>query len=206
MGKFIDLTGKKISKWNVIQRVYKKKNITHWLCKCECGVHSFVIACHLLGGKSTKCKTCHNKEAVKNRPLKHGHAIRNISRKEYSSWNSMKNRCRNLHDDHWKNYGGRGITFCDSWNNFETFFKDMGKCPLNHTLDRIDVNGNYSPENCRWASHKTQCENKRNNVFFEIKGIRKTKTQWAREYGIPYTSFSRLIKKHGWPLPNDFIK
>lgn len=201
MGKFIDLTGRKIGKWNVIQRVNKKKSVTHWLCICECGIHSFVSASHLVGGKSTKCKTCHNKEAVKKRPMLHGHAMNKRSSREYSCWTSMRNRCKNPNDEHWKNYGERGIKVCAEWDDFIVFLNDMGKRPKNHTLDRIDVNGDYSLRNCRWATQKEQCENKRTNKYLEMNDLRKTKSQWARDMKIPLTTFSRMIDKYGWPLP-----
>lgn len=201
MGKFLDLSGQMFGKWLVIQRVFKTKNRTHWLCQCSCGCHSLVDSSHLNNGRSTKCKKCHGKEAVKKRPLKHGQARHGIKSREYSCWSSMRTRCNNSCHEHWKYYGERGIKVCERWNEFENFLNDMGKCPDRHTLDRVNVNGDYSPENCRWATPKQQGENKRNNVKFERDGIIKTKTQWAKDYGIPYTSFSRLIKKLGCPLP-----
>jgi hypothetical protein len=201
MKNFIDLTGKLFGKWKVIQHVKREKGRTYYLCECECGFHSFVNYYHLVGGRSTKCKTCHNSEAVKKRPMKHGNAIGRKSTPEYNCWISMRNRCNNSNDEHWKNYGERGIKICDQWEDFSVFLKDMGIRPKNHTLDRIDVDGNYCPENCRWATVKTQCENKRNNVFFEYNGIKKTKTRWSKDLGIPFTSFSRMIKKFGWPIP-----
>lgn len=201
MGKFIDLSGKIFGSWQVIQRVRIKKNITSWLCKCACGMEGIVNSSHLIGGYSTKCKTCHNAQAVKKRPVKHGHAIRKGFSKEYSTWCSMRTRCNNPNDEHWPNYGGRGIKIDPKWNDFNVFFNDMGNRPRGHTLDRIDNNGNYSKENCRWVTNKIQCANKRTNILFELNGVKKTKTQWAREYNIPYTSFSRMIKKIGWPLP-----
>ena len=201
MGKFIDLTAKKFGQWSVIMRITKEKGKTHWLCLCSCGFHSLVNSTHLLGGKSTKCKTCHNIQAVKKRPLKHGNCIQEKFTPEYMSWSSMRTRCRNSNDIHWENYGKRGIKICPEWEEFSNFLKDMGERPKNHTLDRINVNGDYCLENCRWATRKTQCENKRSNIYLELDGIKKTKTEWSRTYNIPYTSFCRLITKKGWPFP-----
>lgn len=201
MGKFIDLSQKNIGNWKVLQRVNVKKNRTSWLCECQCGIHRIVDASHLLGGRSAKCKNCHNKEAVKKRPMKHGHAQGGKFSKEYTTWNAMRTRCLNPKTEHWLNYGGRGISIDERWNDFNEFMKDMGKRPKNHTLDRIDNNKNYCKENCHWATTKQQCENKRTNIFLEIDGLRMTKTEWARHFKIPYTSFARKIEKYGWPLP-----
>jgi hypothetical protein len=201
MGKFVDLTGKQIGKWKVIQRVFKKEKQTHWLCECSCGKHSLVQGTYLICGKSTKCKTCHNREASKKVPIKHGHC-RKVQSKEYNHWSGMKTRCLNPNADQYIYYGKRGIKICDEWvNDFSKFNEDMGEAPKGCTLDRIDVNGDYSKNNCRWATKQQQSENKRSNIFLERDGIVKTKTQWAKDYGIPFTSFDRLIKKEGWPLP-----
>jgi|ERR1700759_4551745 len=202
MPAFIDLTGQKIHEWTVICRAHLKPRRTQWLCRCKCGKDSIVQSSHLISGKSKKCKICHNKIAVGKRPLKHG-GCKYKNSSEYVTWISMKTRCLNPNDDHWPNYGGRGIEICKEWeNDFLSFKTDMGHRPKNCSLDRIDNSKGYSKENCRWASHRQQCENKRTNVTLELNGIVKTKTQWARDYGIPYSSFSRLIKKTGWPLTN----
>ena len=81
--------------------------------------------------------------------------------REYHSWNSMKNRCNNSNLKEYKNYGGRGITYDERWEDFREFYKDMGKRPEGTTLDRIDVNGNYCKENCRWSTRETQQRNQR---------------------------------------------
>ncbi len=200
MGKFIDLTGLFFGKWKVLQRIncYSKK--TYWLCQCECGIHSNVASSHLIGGKSTKCKRCHNKNAASKVPLKHGHSrIKNKS-KEYQSWGSMRTRCKNINSDHWGNYGKRGIKISDEWNDFSNFLSDMGNRPAGKTLDRINVNGNYCKENCKWSTPAEQSKNKRNVTLLEKDGIVKTKTEWASELKIPLTSFHRKIDKFGWPF------
>ncbi len=102
----------------------------------------------------------------------------------HRSWKDMRARCNNPKDSDYKDYGGRGILVCDSWNDFGSFLEDLGERPRGHSLDRIDVNGNYEPSNCRWADAKTQANNKRNNLLIEIAGETKTLTQWCEIYEI----------------------
>jgi hypothetical protein len=104
--------------------------------------------------------------------------------REYSSWNSMKNRCNNPNSDNYKDYGGRGITYCERWENFENFYRDMGKRPEGKSLDRIDTNGNYEPDNCRWASDVVQHNNRRDNRRITAYGMTRTVAHWARHMGV----------------------
>ena len=118
--------------------------------------------------------------------------------KTYKVWERMKLRCYNKNRDRYKNYGGRGIKVCDRWkNSFENFYKDMGDKPEEMTLDRIDNNGDYTPENCRWATHEQQVNNKTDSNYIEINGKKLTVTQWAKKLKVnPKTLFSRLNR--GW--------
>lgn len=101
--------------------------------------------------------------------------------KLYMIWCSMIYRCTKKHNNNYKNYGGRGIKVCDRWiNSFQSFIEDMGERPPKTSLDRIDNNGNYCKENCRWATTFEQANNKRNNVFIEYEGNRYTQSQLAR--------------------------
>lgn len=99
--------------------------------------------------------------------------------REFSVWTDMQTRCYNKKRSCYRHYGGRGISVCDRWMKFENFLEDMGERPLNMTLDRIDNNGNYSPENCRWATYSEQSRNKRNNRLIEIEGVTKTLKDWS---------------------------
>lgn len=111
-------------------------------------------------------------------------------KKGYRSWESMKRRCTNKKDINYKNYGGRGISFCKEWETFTNFWADMGDSwGKNLTLDRIDVNGNYCKENCRWATAKTQQNNRRNNVI--IKGVKAIEA--SKQKGIKYKTFMARI-------------
>jgi len=117
---------------------------------------------------------------------------------EYSRWAGMKKRCNNSKHKAYHNYGGRGIKYCERWEKFSNFFEDMGKLPSpEHSLDRIDVNGNYSPENCRWATRSEQHNNTTRNVRLTHNGITLTATQWAKKFNLPqYLIYHRL--QYGW--------
>lgn len=120
-------------------------------CVCECG-----NTCEPFAGNVTRglTKGCGCKVMSGNTT----HGMR--ASREYTSWNMMHNRCKHQ-GRNWKNYGGRGITVCAEWDTFEAFYRDMGARPAGHSLDRIDVDGNYCKENCRWADAKTQANNTR---------------------------------------------
>lgn len=136
-----------------------------YLCECMCGTKSIVSGFALTHGRSKQCKTCSARSAggAAGRVLfKHGHSPfgRKPSR-TYSSWYAMKARCSNPNNKRYDDYAGRGITFCDRWESFQNFLEDMGERPEGTSLDRINVNGNYEPTNCRWADAQTQANNKR---------------------------------------------
>lgn len=113
---------------------------------------------------------------------------------EYRIWEAMKKRCRNSNDKRWNSYGGRGIRVCDRWEFFENFIADMGWRPeKGYSLDRIDNDGDYTPENCRWATIYEQNNNRTNNIRIEHEGRTLTLTQWANLYGVhPVTAKCRL--------------
>lgn len=111
---------------------------------------------------------------------------------EYIAWENMKSRCTNPHNKRYKHYAGRGITLCERWMKFEGFIADMGTKPSkNHTLDRIDNNGNYQPGNCRWATYSEQNRNHRRNIWIEYNGRRMVRKDWANEL---HTTDINIIK------------
>lgn len=121
----------------------------------------------------------------------------------YKAWISLKARCNNKKDKDYKDYGGRGIKVCDRWlHSFENFYKDIGDKPTSkHSIDRIDNNGNYCKENCRWATIYEQNNNRRSTRYIEYKGDKMSLFQWCRKLGMPQSTFSNRILR-GWSIKN----
>ena len=118
---------------------------------------------------------------------------------EYSTWCEMKKRCFNANNKRYKDYGGKGVTVCDRWkNSFENFFADMGKKPSSdYSIDRIDNDGNYSAENCKWATPKEQANNRNSNRLITIACVTLTIAQWSKEMGFGYSVIGDRLKS-GW--------
>ena len=175
--------GDKFSRLTVIGYVGKSKRGERlWKCKCECGKTTNVITARLLSGKTRSCGCLQVENLIKiSQRKKHGKR----KLKEYYIWTTMKQRCCNPKNHKYKDYGGRGIKICDRWlHNFENFYSDMGVCPNGMSIDRIDVNGDYCPENCRWADSKTQSNNKRNSIKITYNGISESLNYWSNVTGI----------------------
>lgn len=121
---------------------------------------------------------------------------KHVYRLEYKSWQKMHERCKNTNSTQYKYYGGRGIAVCERWDNFDEFFLDMGPRPgVEFTLDRVNSNGNYSKENCRWASKKVQANNRKSNRLVTIAGKTKTLSQWCDESGIGYSTLKQRLNR-----------
>lgn len=122
----------------------------------------------------------------------------------YSIWSGMRRRCRDPKRDNYKYYGGRGIKVCPRWETFKTFIDDMGEPPPNHTLDRIDRDGNYEPSNCRWATKAQQANNTCLNLFIVYQNRRQTLAQWCHELNLVYETVKNRIYKFRWSVDNAF--
>lgn len=162
-----------------------KRRSAWWLCVCHCG--NVVVR----KGQDIKKPGVHSCGCISTR-AKHGAT----GSKEFKAWIDMIRRCTIDANKRFPAYGGRGITVCESWlTSFETFYQDMGPCPDGYSLDRVDNNGNYCPDNCRWASKHEQSNNKRTNKTITYKGETRTIAQWARELNIgPETLSYRIMR------------
>jgi hypothetical protein len=192
---YIDLTGKKIGRWLVLKRVNNHKGRVAFLCRCECGTEREVLSQFLLNGQSKSCG-CLNREKASER-MKERNQTHGLSKTRlYTIWKNIHSRCLNKNNPVYKHYGGRGITLCDEWRDYKNFYQwsmsNGYKDDL--TIDRIDVNGNYEPNNCRWADDYTQHNNTRKNVYVVYKGQRKTASQWSRELKISKCRLYRQLK------------
>jgi hypothetical protein len=182
-------SGMTFGAWTVIRPSECRPH--HWDCACECGVTRPVAGRSLARGISNSCGCKQSRRG----PLpKHGELRRSPA---YNTWMLMVQRCFNPKCRAFKYYGARGITVCERWRQFEGFYADMGARPEDSTLDRIDVNGNYEPGNCRWATRLQQANNTRSNRPLTFDGRTQNMAEWARERGIRRdVIFYRL--KRGW--------
>lgn len=168
----IDLTGKKVKTFTVLYVLPKenaRKDNTKWFCVCECGAaRVFLGAC--LRANNVRC-------ACQPRKINTTHYL-------YATWKQMMQRCYDKEDKNFKNYGARGISVCSRWQEFKNFKTDMHPRPKGLTVDRIDNDGGYSPENCRWATPTDQALNRRSNRVIEHNGVELPVAEWERRLGL----------------------
>lgn len=198
----MDLTGYKYGRLVVVGFSHKNKHGQPcWSCVCQCGGTSTPAAQDLRRG-STKSCGCQIKLSLVLANTTHGHTKDGKASPENTAWQSMRARCSNPNRKDYARYGGRGVAVCDRWReSFENFLVDMGPKPTpQHSLDRINVNGNYEPGNCRWATMEEQARNKRTNVIVEWNGKKKTVVEWAEQVGVNYITLWHRIVKRGWPI------
>lgn len=200
MRERLQLVGKRFGRLVVVSKdpVNNPSNNSRWNCVCDCGKYTTVVGSKLINGHTSSCGCLYEELKVQfgKRFIKHGLC----GSQEYGIWCNIKARCLNKDSEYYDRYGGRGITICDRWkDSFQNFYADMGPRPSPmHSIDRKNNNGNYEPDNCRWATQLEQANNRRSNHFYEHNGISKTLAQWSREYNIaPHKLYKRLIVR-GW--------
>lgn len=204
MSNFIDLIEQRFVRLLVIKQHGKNKDKRIlWLCRCDCG-NQTIVSGKLLRNNHTKSCGCLAKEGNN---TTHGHLRDGKVSSMYRSWAHMIGRCNNPNRKDYHYYGGRGIRVCDRWrNSFKNFLVDMGHPPTDkHTLDRINNNKGYCTENCRWATMKEQCRNRRNNRLVTYQGKTQTLTDWAEETKIAYDTLRARLNR-GWSTERTLSK
>jgi hypothetical protein len=192
-----DLTGMKFGRLTVLQYAYSKK-YAYWRCKCDCGRESIVRSSHLLLGaiKTCGCSRSENGKKTVVFAQKSNTKYGEIAKSRlYTIWNSMKERCADIKN---KDYGGRGIEVCRQWLEDYRVFYDWAMAndySDDLSIDRINNDKGYFPENCRWSSRVIQANNTHKNVYITYNGETLSYSQWARKLNISLTSFRRLLKK-----------
>ena len=184
MTQRIDITGQRFGRYVVQEYVANNQ----WRCRCDCGVSKLVPSVELRSGRRKSCG-CLRKEVAAESRTSHGYS----GTPTYETWLKMRSRCANPTTSQYKHYGGRGITVCKRWDSFENFLSDMGERPIGKTLDRIDVDGDYEPTNCRWATQSEQMNNTHRSVKYQGKPL----TEWSDETGIPYAKLSYRFRRYG---------
>jgi hypothetical protein len=179
--------------------VFRNRKL-HWICVCACGKERVVAHQNIARGSTSSCG-CYRLTRIRETLLVHGQSgipsNRRAASSEWITWSSMKDRCANPNNNSYSYYGGRGIFVCDRWlESFDNFFTDMGPKPTaRHSLDRRNVDGPYSPDNCRWATAIEQAGNKSNNVNLTYGGETHCVAEWCRRLGLKEPLVRKRIKR-----------
>lgn len=196
-----DLEDKKFGRLTVLFPVGSLKGKKYWLCQCDCGEELCVNTNSLTSGKTQSCG-CYARERAIEANIKHGKRHTKI----YNTYRGMKDRCFNKNNPKYKNYGGRGISMCDEWkNDFMCFYNwamDNGY-EETLTIERINVNGNYEPSNCKWIPACEQAKNRTTNIFIKYNGETKILSEWCKDLGLSYKKI-HLRLSYGIPIEKIF--
>lgn len=193
-----DITSRKFGKLTALDRLHNIKGRTKWLCICDCGNLTEVKTVKLTTGHTRSCG-CLQKEITSEHFTKHGRSKTRL----YKIWQGMKKRCYNVNTKEYSYYGGRGIKVCEGWcNDFQTFYDWSMENGYNEslTIDRINYNGNYEPNNCRWTDYKTQNRNSRHNKQFTINGEARCLSEWCEILNLNYKTVLARINQYNWTI------
>lgn len=191
--RYVDIVGQKFNMLTAIKFAGIKRDLTQYLFKCDCGNLKVLPTTRVTNGYIKSCG-CHQGAKT--------HGMRNT--RLYNIWSGIKQRCDCPTSTNYERYGGRGITYDPRWESFECFYEDMGESYHKHvtehgedntTIDRIDFNGNYYKENCRWRNPTEQANNRRSNLYYQDKSM----ADWCRELGLKYSTVNSKVQR-GMPL------
>lgn len=201
MTHYTDIKGKRFGRLVALEYL----GHSMWRCKCDCGTVKDIAFNSLNKGYTVSCG-CYHRDVCSGKPaINRTHNMRNTP--EYNIWSMMKNRCVNPNCNRHQFYKDKGVKVCDRWlgpDGFIHFIEDMGMRPgPNHSIDRIDNDGDYCPENCRWATDKEQANNHNNNFIVEYNGRRQTLALWCEELSLPYGTIWMRFRR-GWSAKKAF--
>lgn len=194
MSRRMELTGMTFGRLTVLgfNGITETKKVSTWLCQCACGNMRIARGSNLKSGITKSCG-CLKTEVNKSRSH-HGMS----KTRTFRIWGGMLNRCHNKNSPLYENYGGRGIAVCERWKSFNNFLADMGEVPKGLSIERLDNNANYCPENCVWADVKVQGRNRRTNRFITFNGQKQCLKAWSEQLGISHMALSSRLKI--WPI------
>lgn len=196
INKVHDLTNQKFGLLTVVELEITNSRKTYWKCLCECGNYKTARSDSLICGAIRSCGCMKKQQDRVNLTANHSHKMSGT--RLYHIWVGMKGRCSNPNNQDYKRYGGRGITVCKEWvDSFANFMEWANKHGYSKklTLDRIDYNGNYEPDNCRWATPKEQSNNRSSNRMVTIGDETMNVTQWCEKFGIKVSRVRDKIRK-----------
>jgi hypothetical protein len=195
--KALDLVGKKFNRLLVVKKAGRKNYKVMWECVCDCGNTTFVNTFYLINSKIRSCGCLHKEQLIERNTT---HNQRHT--KLYETWKKMRDRCNRPNATQYKDYGGRGIKVCEEWDKSFQAFYDWSYAngyDDNLTIDRIDNNKGYSPDNCRWATYKEQMRNKRTNHIITYKNQPQCISKWCEELNLSYSAVTGRLRR-GWSV------
>lgn len=204
--KIKDLSGKRFGRLTVLGIADRGSRKTYWVCQCDCGNVKTVRSDSLQIGAIKSCGCLKKEQDAINLTANHSHKMSGT--RIYQTWQGMKARCNNVHDVRYHDYGGRGITVCREWeNNFNSFYKWAVENGYSDdlTIDRIDNNKGYSPDNCRWADSITQSNNRRSNIKITIGNSTRSLMEWCTIFDLDYKTMNARYNSNGYSSIDEFF-